>query len=320
MITISVIIPVYNSESRLYDCLESILNQSFKDFEVICINDNSNDNSLEILNIYKSNYTNFEVINLHKNQGAGFCRNEGIKIAKGEYLSFVDSDDTISKDFLKELYLNATNTNSQISVCNFYSNKKCKIKKRLLKNFDDKLKFFKNGSCCNKLFKKDFIVENKIEFGNGILFEDNLFLIKALFYSKNLITTNKATYFYFSNPNSTTRSNKINASKKMRSTIVLLNELFNFARNNHFNKKQINLLKEFCLRSFINGAFLNNNFFMANLPKELKNDKNFAKEKNKAQYSSILEKIFSFKNSKDKKYKIITFLGLAFKMEKQNAK
>ena len=95
----SIIIPVYNVEKYLVECLESIVNQSFKDFEVICVNDGSTDNSLEILQKYAENDERFKVLN-QENQGQGIARNNALNIANGEYILFVDPDDFIELNML----------------------------------------------------------------------------------------------------------------------------------------------------------------------------------------------------------------------------
>ena len=99
--SVSVIIPIYNSEKYLKKTLDSILNQTFKDLEVICINDCSTDNSPEILKEYSSNDKKIKLMNLHQNIGAARSRNIGIESAKGKYIYFLDSDDYIDKNYLE---------------------------------------------------------------------------------------------------------------------------------------------------------------------------------------------------------------------------
>ena len=98
----SIIVPVYNVESYLAKCLDSILCQSYKDYEIIAINDGSTDNSSKILKEYVDKYDNIIVIN-QENQGLSQARNNGVKEAKGEYIIFADSDDFIEKDLLKKI-------------------------------------------------------------------------------------------------------------------------------------------------------------------------------------------------------------------------
>ena len=104
MAKISVIIPVYNTEKYLRRCLDSVCNQTLSDIEIICINDCSTDNSLEILREYSAKDERVKVIDFKKNKGAAVARNIGIDEAQGECLGFVDSDDFVDLDFSEKLY------------------------------------------------------------------------------------------------------------------------------------------------------------------------------------------------------------------------
>ena len=101
---ISVIIPIYNTEEDLEECLDCILNQTFKEIEVICIDDKSEDNSLNILKNYAKEDSRIKIISFNENLGQSAARNEGIKISKGKYIYFIDSDDKIDLNTLEELY------------------------------------------------------------------------------------------------------------------------------------------------------------------------------------------------------------------------
>ena len=96
---VSVIIPIYNAAEFLGECLDSVLAQTLTDIEVICVNDGSPDNSLEILREYEKKDSRIKIID-QKNQGAGAARNHGMSVARGEYLSFLDSDDFFDRDML----------------------------------------------------------------------------------------------------------------------------------------------------------------------------------------------------------------------------
>ena len=125
---ISVIIPVYNTEKYLRQCLDSVVNQTLKDIEIICINDGSTDNSLQILNEYASSDNRIKLINLIANKGVSFARNFGIRLSKGRYIGFVDSDDWIDLSFYENLYLTTKKQDSDIiaakTIVNVKRNKK----------------------------------------------------------------------------------------------------------------------------------------------------------------------------------------------------
>ena len=103
MVKISIIVPVYNTEPYLEQCLDSIINQTLEDIEIICVNDGSTDNSLSILEEYASKDNRIRIIN-QENKGQGFARNNGLKNVNGEYVLFVDSDDWIELNTCEALY------------------------------------------------------------------------------------------------------------------------------------------------------------------------------------------------------------------------
>ena len=116
MVQISIVIPVYNIEKYIVECLDSILNQTFTDYEVICVNDGSKDSSLNILNAYAEQDSRIKVIS-QKNGGSGTARNNGLSLAKGKYVQFLDGDDYFEPEMLEKLYNLAENYNAEISVC-----------------------------------------------------------------------------------------------------------------------------------------------------------------------------------------------------------
>ena len=163
---LSIIVPVYNVEKYLKRCLDSLVNQSLEEIEVICINDGSKDNSLKILREYESKYPDKIKVIDKENEGVWKGRFDGVKKATGEYIGFVDSDDYVSEDFALKLYSNAIRNNSDISVCGFdridletsniYSREMCKSSKY---NFSIKKQpgylLMLNGAPWNKIYRKE---------------------------------------------------------------------------------------------------------------------------------------------------------------------
>ena len=115
---VSVIVPVYNVEPYLKECLNSIIKQTLKEIEIICVDDGSTDNSLEIMKEYAKKDKRFTIIT-QKNLYAGVARNAGLSVAKGEYLSFLDSDDFFELTMLEKMYKKAIKEKADICVCNF---------------------------------------------------------------------------------------------------------------------------------------------------------------------------------------------------------
>lgn len=116
MIVISVVIPVYNSQKFIKRCIDSILDQTFSDFEVICVDDGSTDKTYDILSEYSLLHNNIKVVR-QQNLGQGSARNQGVALAKGEYVKFVDADDFLHPQALQILYRTAKETDADIIVC-----------------------------------------------------------------------------------------------------------------------------------------------------------------------------------------------------------
>lgn len=126
---VTVVVPVYNVERYLKRCIESLKNQTLKEIEIVLINDGSKDKSGEICNEYASKYENIKVIH-QLNRGLSGARNTGIKVAQGEYIGFVDSDDYVEKDMFERLYNQAKEYSCEIACCgvkNIYENGKEEI-------------------------------------------------------------------------------------------------------------------------------------------------------------------------------------------------
>ena len=184
MVTISIIIPVYNVEKYLRECLGSILNQTFTDFEVICVNDGSTDSSLKILKEYSQKDSRFKIIN-QENQGAGATRNNGLKYAQGEFVQFLDSDDYFEPTMLEEMYNKAREFDADLVVCSCKkvnefgeiienSNPQWPIKLEAVplnkvfnwKDFPEDILWMFCVIPWNKLCKREMLVKNDIDFQN----------------------------------------------------------------------------------------------------------------------------------------------------------
>ena len=194
---VSVIIPVFNAEKYLKECLDSALNQTIDDIEIICIDDGSIDKSGKICDEYTEKDNRVKVIH-QKNSGAAIARNKGIEIASGEYLAFLDSDDFYEPNMLEKLYTKAIESDAEVVSCDCFNfdnlTKKninidgC-IKKRYLSekaifNAKEIHKYIFNytaGYAWNKLFKTSLIKDNNIKFHNDLkIFEDAPFTFLAL--------------------------------------------------------------------------------------------------------------------------------------------
>lgn len=216
MTKLSIIVPVYNVEKYLPKCLESLIKQTLKDIEIICVNDGSMDNSLTILKEFASKDSRIRIID-NQHQGVAKTRNTGIEQSTGEYIGFVDSDDYIDIDFFEKLYNSATKSNSDIAIAsilkhknffNIYNAKYTKEETAItiqdkIKLCEDKKHFF--FYAWNKIYHSGFIKENNIKFSEGQIYEDVMFAIKALYYSNKIISVYGTKYHYIEHENSLTK-------------------------------------------------------------------------------------------------------------------
>lgn len=212
---VSIIIPVYNVANYLPECLDSLIAQTFKDIEIICFNDASTDNSLEILKDYASKDGRIKIIDSPVNIRQGGGRNRGIRASKGEYIMFVDSDDWVTTNYVETLYQTAVNNDSDIVTADYFESKNGKINEiSLLGKHNERLsteqlkrKILINGCrLVTSIFKKELFLKNDLFFPEGVIYEDNA-IGPALFLSARKLTKiDKSIYYYRIGNTSTTRS------------------------------------------------------------------------------------------------------------------
>lgn len=221
---ISIVVPVFNVESYLSKCLDSILEQTYKNIEIIVVDDGSTDLSSSICDDYAKRNTNVVVI--HKeNGGLSSARNAGIKVAKGKHIFFIDSDDYIDKKTLEILIDSLEKNESDISICQITDNKnEFGTKKNLTtENFSSKEALKQifaeqklNTSACAKLFKRELF--DSIEFPEGLIYEDFATIYKVILKAKNITACNLPLYYYRTNEESITKT-KFNKNRMQFFTV-----------------------------------------------------------------------------------------------------
>lgn len=184
---VSVIVPVYNVEKYLIKSLDSLVNQTLEDIEIIVVNDGSTDNSKKIIEIYKEKYKN-KIKYLEKtNGGLSDARNFGIPHATGEYIAFLDSDDYVELDTYEKMYNKAKEENADMVECDFiweYPNK-TKIDTGIIYTNKKEMLTYARVVAWNKLIKRDLLEKYKIEFPKGLRYEDVEFFYKMVpYYNK----------------------------------------------------------------------------------------------------------------------------------------
>lgn len=245
----SIIIPVYNVEQYLGECLESVFNQSFQDWEAVCVNDGSADGSAAILEAYSAKDNRFRIIT-QPNGGLSAARNAGMKVAKGDYILFLDSDDWLESDALETL---ARNLDGEDMLC--FSGRRCfeetgsyhAADQLLEKTYSTGMAYYNENALLHRdfafvcvvlrLYRRRFLLDNDLHFKEGIYHEDNLFTPIVCFYAGKVKQIQDCLYNYRVRSNSiTTTTNK----KRMFDFLDTANTLSAFFISKHgFDKKTV---------------------------------------------------------------------------------
>lgn len=257
---VSVIIPVYNVEEFLQECLESVIKQTYKNIEIITIDDGSTDNSLEILKQYASNDGNITIIN-QKNSGQSVARNKGIAETKGKYIYFLDSDDYILPETIENLISKMEKNNLDLirfAAEPFSDNINYKVNKKQydFRKYFSTEKLYKKSEFLNinlqafssspvlYVVKRDMLIKNKIKFKPGIIHEDELFTLRVFL---NANYTMYDSNFYYKRRyrigSTMTLQNGARNKKSFDSNCIILeevNKLLNFYTSDH----EIRLIKK----------------------------------------------------------------------------
>ena len=213
---ISVIVPVYKAESYLKDCVESILSQSFSDFEIILVDDGSPDNCGALCDAYAAAESRISVIH-QENQGQAAARNHAMKQAKGEWICFVDSDDLIHPQMLRVLYEAAAESGAHIAMCEMLEAvnlpedfarprepvfEQLELDEETLVRLHDQ-DAYPGWMACAKLIRREYV--EAYPFHVGRVYEDNEAVCRWICQTKQLVYTKEKLYFYRGNPDSTTK-------------------------------------------------------------------------------------------------------------------
>lgn len=200
---VSIVVPIYNAEKFIDRCFESLINQTYKNTEIILINDGSKDNSLKIIKEYEKKYDNVHVFS-QENKGPGEARNKGISLSTGNYITFVDSDDFIEKDYVEKLM--SKSKNMDIVICGYkrYDKDSNLLIEKVPKKAD--IDYFKFISTVCKLYKREFLIKNNIQFSNRKIGEDMLFTLKCYSLTNKIEKVKYAGYCNIENIHSITHT------------------------------------------------------------------------------------------------------------------
>ena len=197
MAKVSVIVPVYNVERYIAKCLNSLVNQTLKDIEIIIVNDGSTDSSKYVIEQYKEKYDNIKYYE-KENGGLSDARNYGLQFATGKYIAFLDSDDYVDTNLYKKMYEKAKEEDSDMVECNFYWVYEKRNKRDIGQKYKGKKQMFEKARVVawNKLYKKEILDNAKVEFPKGLRYEDVEFFYKLIPYIERVSFVKEPLIYY----------------------------------------------------------------------------------------------------------------------------
>lgn len=204
-VKLSIIVPVFNTEKYLSECLNSLINQTLKSIEIICVDDGSTDNSLSILEKFHSKDERVKIIH-QENFGVSVARNNGIAMAQGEYIGLVDSDDWVDADFFEKLYNASQKFGAEVVAGDFLWHKgnlqKPKMKYKEEKFYTETSEKVKNALIpklnyiWNKIYKRESLLKLNIPFEKDRYYEDMIWLVQVIYYMHGFATVPNTFYHY----------------------------------------------------------------------------------------------------------------------------
>lgn len=277
---ITIIIPVYNVEKYIERCINSLLNQTIQNFNILLIDDGSKDNSLSIIKKYASEYDFINYIH-QKNSGPAIARNNGMKKADTKYIMFIDSDDYVDEDYIEFFYNNIKNTDYDVVMGGFKKTDGNKIHFERKLNNGEFSKYLVTGPVA-KIYNRYFLKKKKIEFLDTNSSEDVYFTLKIINNNAKIKTIDYIGYYYFDNLNSISNTSQKGFNPEIK-VLELLDEI------NYKNSPNIELNQYYIIRYCIwyllySGKNVNKKLFLLEYKKMFgwleKNVPNYKKNKN----------------------------------------
>lgn len=233
---ISVIVPVYNTKDYISQCLNSIINQTLDEIEILVVDDGSTDGTTDIIKEYAEKHPQKIKVFYKENGGQASARNLALNHAKGEYLGFVDSDDWVDTEMYSEMYQKAVAEDADIVICDTTDHYPDHDVYHHASQFTDKFKV--TPSACNKIFRREFVGDTK--FPVGLWYEDFEFTTKNLMLTEKISVIHKGFYHCHCREVSTMTNN--NAQKNL-DIITVLGNLSEFVNNNSLSEKYAEVLE-----------------------------------------------------------------------------
>ena len=242
---VSVIIPVYNAEKYIARCLDSVLEQTCQDYEIIFVDDCGQDRSVQIIEKMQRNYPEkIRILYGTTNQGPGAARDRGMDAAKGEYVTFVDSDDYLKKDYLETYIVRAEKEKADLVIGGYIRDENGRSKTRPIKQYDPDVPW----TCVApwaKLYRREFLGKNNISFRGIRRYEDEGFTYRLMLCKPRVSILPYEGYFYYCNSESITKSVKQDRSEFIKEYFHTTEQLFDDISYDEKNRELI----RYCLIS-----------------------------------------------------------------------
>lgn len=256
---LSIIVPVYNAESFLDKCINSLLNQTLSDIELILVNDGSMDSSLEICQKFEKMDNRVKVYT-QVNSGQSKARNVGLANASGKYIAFVDSDDWVDENYFEKLIDACERNDADVSCASILRVRKHSQKFRIhytsekvITEYQAKIDEARVPDMCyvwNKVYRHSFLNKLNLRFIEGMFFEDVDFVTRAVYFSNKIVTVPGTYYHYWTNGNSTVKTMH-KSDKKCRDSLESKKYVLEFFRKHNLTSNSRNLIRcKSCVKIF----------------------------------------------------------------------
>ena len=247
---VSVIVPVYNVEKYLKKCLDSLVNQTLNDIEIIIVNDGSPDNSKKIIKEYKKKYPSIIKVLDQTNQGLSDARNNALSLTTSKYIMYVDSDDYVATDMVEKMYNKIVKDNADVVIC---GNNVVDENYNLIlstypsnNNYSNDIEKIIFGNMCawNKIYKKSLLVNNNLKFRSKVWYEDLDYSYKVFAKAEKTTFLEENLYNYLLRSNSIMNSQKANRNLEI---LQALNEIIKYSKSNKIYKKNYSIMEYLCI-------------------------------------------------------------------------
>ena len=250
---VSVIVPIYNVENYLVRCLESLVNQTLEDIQIILVNDGSPDNSQQIIDAYASRYPEKILALTKENGGLSDARNYGIPYAEGEYIGFVDSDDYLDITMYEKMYTKGKMEDADMVVCGYYGVDEQKNSYRALQVtnkaefgvslWDNPTLLYSNAPYAwNKLFKRELFERTQIRFPKGKIYEDIATTYPLMQYANRIVKVNEPLYYYILKREGAITATFSEKMLQMFESLARMNDYYIEAGNFDYFKTQLGFI------------------------------------------------------------------------------